>query len=202
MFAGFRLISSTWRLHILDPHGTLPALSGSVIFCLWHNRLALSMRAWERFGRPNIHSNGLVALISASHDGGMLARALKYFDVESVRGSSSRRGAQAFLELTSWVEKNYSVAITPDGPRGPRYHVRDGIINLAQVSGLPIVPVSTFVRRKFSLKSWDGFQVPVPFARCEMSIGEPLAVPRDISEKTRAELKRELESRMLAITRD
>ena len=202
IYAVFRLFSMTWRCRYLDPHGFLKQPHGPTIFGLWHNRLALSMTIWERFRREAIRSTGLVALISASHDGGMLARALRFFQVEAVRGSSSRRGAQALLELTSYTERGYSIAITPDGPRGPRYEVRDGILGLAQLSGLPILPVSVQVSRKFCLKSWDRFQIPWPFARCDIFIGEPVLVPRDATEEQREELRRTLASRMNEIVRD
>jgi lysophospholipid acyltransferase (LPLAT)-like uncharacterized protein len=202
VFAFLRLLSWTWRFRLVDPQGVLKRVNGPVLFCLWHNRLALSMRAWERLGKARIPCAGLVALISASHDGGVLARTLKYFNVEAARGSSSRRGAQALLELTRWVERDYTVAITPDGPRGPRYEIHDGIIALAQLSGRPILPVSSFVNWKFCLKSWDRFQVPLPFARCEMRVGELVSVPRDASDEMRARLKEELKARMQALTQD
>jgi len=202
IFAGLRVMSWTWRTRLIDEHGTLRGATGPVILCIWHNRLALSMRAWERFGKPNIPCAGLVALISASHDGGVLARTLKYFGVEAARGSSSRRGSQALLELTSWAEKNYTIAITPDGPRGPRYEIRDGIVALAQISGRPIVPVSSHVNWKFCLRSWDRFQVPLPFARCDIRIGPMMMVSREVSDEGRAELIRELQARMTALTRD
>jgi lysophospholipid acyltransferase (LPLAT)-like uncharacterized protein len=202
IFAGLRLLSWTWRMRLVDEHGVLQKPLGPVLLCLWHNRLAISMRAWERFGIPNIRSAGLVALISASHDGGVLARTLKYFNVEAVRGSSSRRGAQALLELTSWTEKDYAIAITPDGPRGPRYKIHDGILALSQVSGWPILPVSTHVNWKICLRSWDRFQVPLPFARCEVRIGKLLVVARDASEEFRGELKCDLEKGMAALTTD
>lgn len=173
-----------------------------MIFCLWHNRLGLSMTMWERFGRKKIHSSGLVALISASHDGGLLARTLRYFKVDAVRGSSSRRGAQALLELKSYSDRGYSIAITPDGPRGPRYVVQDGVIALAQLSGSPILPVSSYVDWKFTLKSWDRFQIPLPFARCQVFLGMPLELPREITDEKRAALKGELQKRMEALTRD
>ena len=198
----FRLWSWTWRLKMIDEHGVLREELGPMIFCVWHNRLALSMRIWEEFGRRHIRCAGLVGLISASHDGGVLARTLRYFDVQAVRGSSSRRGAQALLELTSWIGRRYAIAITPDGPRGPRYEIHDGILALAQLTALPILPVSTFVRCKTQLRSWDRFQIPWPFARCEVRVGLPLKVPRECTDAERNEFKRELQSRMRALTQD
>jgi len=73
-------------------------------------------------------------MVSASRDGGLLAAVLERFKVQPVRGSSSRRGRQALLELTTWAERRYDLAITPDGPRGPRYVVQDGIISLARLT--------------------------------------------------------------------
>jgi lysophospholipid acyltransferase (LPLAT)-like uncharacterized protein len=201
IFAGLRAVSSTWRIRLLDTHGVVCPSRGPFIGCLWHNRLALAMPVWERFLKHHIRSAGLVALISASHDGGVLARTLRYFDVEAVRGSSSRRGPQALLELTSWTDRNYVIAITPDGPRGPRYEIHDGILALAQLSGLPIVPFSGCIHWKLSLKSWDRFQIPLPFSRCDVSVGEPLVVPRDATEEQRASLRTELRNRMMAVTK-
>lgn len=199
---GFRLLSCTWRLRYVDEHGFLQQSGGPVIFCCWHNRLALSMRVWSRVQKSKNLSTGLVALISASHDGGVLARTLNYFAVESVRGSTSRRGAQALLELTSWTGRGYSVAITPDGPRGPRYRVHDGAVALAQVSEFPIVPVSTRVRWKLSMKSWDRFQIPLPFARCDVRIGKPIQVRRDATDAERGLAVQELKVRLDELTQD
>jgi lysophospholipid acyltransferase (LPLAT)-like uncharacterized protein len=198
----FRIVSCTWRLRFVDEHGVLQQSGGPVIFCCWHNRLALSMRIWARVQKSAIQSAGLVALISASHDGGVLARTLQYFGVQAVRGSSSRRGAQALLELTSWTSRGYSVAITPDGPRGPCYRISEGAIGLAQVSELPIVPVSSHVRWKLSTKSWDRFQIPLPFARCEIRIGEPWRVPRTATDAERQQAMHELKTRLDQITED
>ena len=202
IFLGLRLFAATWRLRLHDPHGTQRDLKAPAIFSLWHNRLALSIPIWLRYARPQIPGTRLVALISASHDGGLLARVLGFFGVDAARGSSSRRGAQALLELTSWVERGRAVAITPDGPRGPRYQIRDGIIALAQLTGLPVIPVSVFIHPKIQLRSWDKFQIPLPFARCDIHVGAPLAVPRELSVEQRAELKEELQRRMMALTKD
>ncbi len=160
------------------------------------------MRMWKRVQRSTIHSAGLVALISASHDGGVLARTLQYFDVESVRGSSSRRGPQALLELTSWTERGYSVAITPDGPRGPCYRISEGAVGLAQLSELPIVPISAWVRWKLRTKSWDRFQIPLPFARCEVRFGAPLHLGRNATEAERARTAEQLKARLDELTQD
>src|SRR5258708_39515635 len=159
-----------WRDHsgLAEGQDTQP-----VIFCLWHNRLAISMIVHRR------HPRKLAALVSASKDGALLAAVLGAFGVEWVRGSSSRRGPQALLELTSRAELGYDLAVTPDGPKGPRYVVQKGVIALAQVTGLAIIPVTCNTNRKISIKSWDQFQIPLPFSRCELILNQPILVPRE-----------------------
>ena len=164
----------SWRLHWQDAE-QCPVLPGPVIFCTWHNRLALAMSANGDFVREKWPCAGLCAMISASRDGAFLASLVEPFGVVPIRGSTSRRGPQALLEATTWMEKNYSIAITPDGPRGPAYKVQEGIIHLAQVTGRPIIPMSNYARHKIILRrSWDQFQIPLPFARCVMRYGAPV----------------------------
>ena len=197
-----RALMATWRLRTEADFKKLKTGSGPVIFCLWHNRLALSMKMYHRYGRSHWPAPGMAALISASRDGAMLAYLLKHFNVQPVRGSSSRRGQQALLEATTWLEKKYHVAITPDGPRGPRYKIQEGVIALAQLTGAPILPVSSFVSSKIALRSWDAFQIPLPFARCEIRVGSLVYVPRDASDEEREKLRAQLERTMMALTSD
>ena len=199
----FRLVSATLRYRIKDPHGFMPHKEiRQVIFCTWHNRLALSMKLHSTFRRRHHQTVGLAGLVSASRDGAFLAAILERFGIQPVRGSSSRRGGQALLELTTWAERGYDLAITPDGPRGPRYVVQDGTMALAQVTGLPIVPASYHLQWKIQLKSWDRFQIPLPFSRCEIIIGQVMRVPREASDAERESLRQQLEAELRAITRD
>jgi lysophospholipid acyltransferase (LPLAT)-like uncharacterized protein len=124
------------------------------------------------------------------------------FGVEQVRGSSSRRGPQALLELSGRGKLGYDLAVTPDGPRGPRYVVQKGVIALAQVTGLPIIPVTCNTRRKICLKSWDGFQIPLPFSRCELILNEAIHVPREACEVKREALRLELEGSLRGSSED
>jgi lysophospholipid acyltransferase (LPLAT)-like uncharacterized protein len=127
---------------------------------------------------------------------------MELFGLIPARGSSSRRGAAALLDLVRHTRSGCDIAITPDGPRGPRYQAQEGIIVLAQVTGLPIVPVAYHLSWKKVLPSWDGFQIPLPFSRCEVTFGTPLQIPRDLTPEQVAALRAELESRLKAITRD
>jgi lysophospholipid acyltransferase (LPLAT)-like uncharacterized protein len=203
VYLALRAVSATLRYSWEDRSGFFaqpPA--GQAIYCVWHNRLALCMTEYYGYPRRRNQTAGLAALVSASRDGGFLAAILECFRVQPVRGSSSRRGPQALLELTSWAERGYDLAITPDGPRGPCYVVQPGAVLLAQVTGLPVVPASYHLSRKIRVKSWDRFQVPLPLARCEMVFGRPVRVPREASETDREALRQELEAELRAITRD
>lgn len=180
----------------------IPAAGRPYIFCIWHNRLPLAVSIYRRYAKSAGFSMKMAGLVSASRDGALLSRILELLGVQPVRGSSSRRGAQALLELNSWLERGYDVAITVDGPRGPRYRMKPGVVGLAQVTGCPIVPATYRVSRKWTLKSWDRFQIPVPFSTCYFNFDDPVPVPRDISDAEREALRQDIERKLTALTRD
>jgi hypothetical protein len=196
-----RLCLNSWqvRWHDADAY---PGTKGPVIFCVWHNRLPAALASYNAFARSRWPGQGLAAMISASRDGGVLANVVGRFGIQPIRGSTSRRGPQALLEATTWLERDYSIVITPDGPRGPVYQIQEGIIHLAQLTGCPIIPTANFTRWKIRLGSWDRFQIPLPFALCHAYRGEPIWVPRDATEPQREALRAKLETAMRAITRD
>jgi lysophospholipid acyltransferase (LPLAT)-like uncharacterized protein len=142
---------------------------------------------------------GLAALISASRDGGLLSQTFGHFGVTPIRGSSSRRGAQALIELVTALREGYHVAITPDGPRGPKYTIQPGIISLAQLSGAPIVPAGATISAKKELRSWDSFQIPLPFARCDLNFAPPIYVPRRASPEELESIRAHLQAEMIRI---
>lgn len=203
VYGYIRLVSATTRYEFINSSGLFqPHTPQGAIFCIWHNRLALSLISYRKYLRRGQNSRRLAALVSASKDGGIVARILERFGVQPVRGSTSRRGPQALRELTTWAERGFDVAITPDGPRGPCYEVQPGVMSLAQLTGLPVVPVSYNLSWKIRLKSWDRFQIPLPFSRCQFIIGEPVQVPREATDDERASLRLAFEQRLRAITRD
>ena len=203
IFVSLRALLATVHCRLRNPSEFLsPNAPTPVIFCIWHNRLASCIKVLDVHRRPHNAGAGMAALVSASKDGAFLSRILEWFHVQPVRGSSSRRGAQAMLEMTTWSERGYDLTITPDGPRGPCYEIQDGITSLAQLTGLPIVPVSFNLNWKICVKSWDKFQIPLPFARCEVCVGKAIRVPPNASDAEREELRRQLEAELRAITRD
>jgi lysophospholipid acyltransferase (LPLAT)-like uncharacterized protein len=197
-----RCLTATIRFREDDRSGYFRAEPPKTIFAVWHNRLALSAGMYQRYVRGFNSSRRMAAMVSASRDGGLLARVLENFGIEPVRGSSSRRGPQALIEMTSCAERGLDLAITPDGPRGPRYEAQEGVIATAQLTGLPILPASYHLNWKIRLNSWDGFQIPLPFARCSVVFGHPIVVPRDISDEERESLRKQLEQALREISKD
>ena len=203
IYGAIRAVDASLRWSVADPTGAVQqSADGPVIFAIWHNRLSLSLRIYQRFFIPARPGRRLAAMVSASRDGGLLARILELFEVQPVRGSSSRRGHQALLEMVTWAEQGFDLAITPDGPRGPRYEVQDGVIAVAQLTGMPIIPVGYSLGWKWQLPSWDRFQIPLPFSACSMTIGELIRVPRSASAEERQELRRRLEDSLRRMSVD
>jgi len=198
-----RGIALTLRYRLHDPGGfTRQAKFGPAIYCIWHNRLPLCLEMYRRYVATHYPSPGLVGLVSASKDGALLAAIFERFGLQPVRGSSSRRGAQALVELKTWAQQGYDLAITPDGPRGPRYQVADGAVALAQITQFPLVTVSYRTSWKITLNSWDRFQIPLPFARCDVHFGEIIRVPRKLADGEREEWRQRLETALTGITHD
>jgi lysophospholipid acyltransferase (LPLAT)-like uncharacterized protein len=179
--AMIRLLGATVRLHIHDEYGFLSTEQRTpIIFAFWHNRLFLLPYLHQRL----ITDRKTAVMISRSRDGNLIADIVGQFDMYSARGSSSKRGSAALLDLVHSIEKKFmNVAITPDGPRGPRQKVQPGILYLSQVTSAPIIPVAVEYSSKWELKSWDRFQIPRPFTRCDLYFGKPIQIPLEADEK-------------------
>jgi lysophospholipid acyltransferase (LPLAT)-like uncharacterized protein len=193
--------AATHRFRVVDPHGSREvARQGPVIFAIWHNRLAFSVIVYRRLVKREYPSRRMAALVSASRDGALLTAMLEASGVQPVRGSTSRRGHLALLELTTWAARGYDLAVTPDGPRGPRYRVQPGAVALARYTRLPLLPISMNIRWKAQLRSWDRFQVPLPFGLTQIELGPALRVP-DGDEGTLHAWQEQLQRELTAITR-
>ena len=160
----------TLRYEVDDRAGIVGRpVTENYIGALWHNRLLIFPLVLRRFFP---HRRG-TALISASRDGDLLADAIRRFGYDVARGSSSRLGASAILQLTEVLASKRDVVITPDGPRGPVYELGPGIIFLAQKSGASVLPMNLEYSRCWRLGSWDRFIIPQPFAKVRVLIGHP-----------------------------
>jgi lysophospholipid acyltransferase (LPLAT)-like uncharacterized protein len=139
-------------------------------------------------------------LVSHSKDGEFVSRVLQCFGAHVTRGSSSRGGAQALREIVRKVRGGYHAALTPDGPRGPRYHVQPGIVAVAQKTGAAIVPVTYSARWKKVFRSWDAFLIPLPFSRIVVIYGQPIYVPASASPAVFEAKRHEVETSLQYIT--
>jgi len=203
VWALIRSCTATLRFKFEDRSGLFDGSNpGPIIACVWHNRLAVCLSGYFGYVRKRNRTRGMAAIVSASKDGGFLTAILERFGVQPVRGSSSRRGQQAMRELITWAEQGWDLAITPDGPRGPRYKIQQGVTSLAQLTGLPILPAGYNLRWKICLKSWDRFQIPIPFSRCDVIIEKPMRVPREATDEQRETLRLTLEQTLKKINFD
>lgn len=164
------MLGRTLRYEIDDRAGIVGKPVGeNYIGALWHNRLLIFPIVLRRFF-PNRRG---AALISASRDGDLLSDAIHRFDYDVVRGSSSKLGATALLQLGEVLTKHGDVVITPDGPRGPVYKLGPGIIFLAQKTGAAVLPINLEYSSCWRVKSWDRFIIPKPFSKARVFIGRP-----------------------------
>ncbi|HET9522671.1 MAG TPA: lysophospholipid acyltransferase family protein [Terrimicrobiaceae bacterium] len=178
-----RLLFLTLRLDFEDRTGfTKNILKSPVIMCFWHNRILGITLAFLRH-YPGKTRKGVNVLTSASRDGEILAQLVGRFGMDAVRGSSSRRGSRALRELIELTENGCDIAITPDGPRGPRYSFGPGAISLAQLTAAPIAPVHAKFTRCLRLQTWDGFIIPLPFSKVSVTVDDPIHVPRELNDK-------------------
>jgi lysophospholipid acyltransferase (LPLAT)-like uncharacterized protein len=191
---GLRLLYVTLRPVHVQQHFERRVWSGGtpVVLALWHGRMLFFLHLYQR--------QRFTILVSRSRDGEFVSRILQRFGAHVTRGSSSRGGARALLEIARHLRCGYHAALTPDGPRGPRYKVQPGIVALAQQTGAAILPVTYSARWKKVLQSWDGFLVPLPFSRVVVIYGEPIYVPAHASPVIFQAKRQEVEMRLRQIT--
>ena len=168
----------------------------AIIFCTWHNRLYC--------GPYLLPKDKLVinALQSFHSDGMMTDVLFKLIKMKIIYGSSKKKGVSAFIKMTKAIKNGESLAITPDGPKGPREIVKDGIIKLAQNTGAPIVPLFWKVKNHKILNSWDNFIIPFPFSKGVYIFGKPIHVKRKVTEKKLFEIKNVIQDEFDRLTKE
>lgn len=167
------LLCRTLRVEKVNeiPLLNLHAESRNYVLAFWHGSM---LYAWYAHSNMNVH-----ALTSQSKDGGLLARILEKWDYNVVRGSSSQGGKVALGILVDILKYEGSVAITPDGPRGPEYIFKPGAVIAAQRSGTPLVLLGIGYQKMWRLGSWDKFQIPKPFSKVKLIYSDPIVIPLD-----------------------
>jgi len=165
---------------------------GPFLFAFWHNRLLFPAYLYR--------GTKVGVLVSPSRDGEYVARTMERFGLMPLRGSSWQGAAAGLLRLARHIRAGYSVAVTPDGPRGPREQVQLGVIQLAKTSGLPIIPCAYSPGRRIVLSSWDRFVIPLPFCRGAAVYREPIPVPGDADREQMNSLAVRLEAEIREAT--
>ena len=163
-----------------------------IIFAFWHGRLLMMPFAYP--GKP------VATLISQHRDGEYISRIAVVFGSRVIRGSATRGGVRAFKQMILALKEGLDLVITPDGPRGPRAKVKSGVIELAKLTGAPIVPVTFSAARRRSLKSWDAFLLPLPFSRAVYIWGEPIYVDPTATKEEVAKHQELLAARLDLLT--
>ena len=158
------------------------------VLAFWHGTMLLP---WF------LHRNdGFAALTSKSKDGGLLARQLEYWKYKVVRGSSSKGGDIALRNMIDNAKSGYSIGITPDGPLGPAQKFKAGAVITAKKSSIPIVLIGVGIRTKKRLKSWDKFQIPIPFTNVKAIYSDPIYVGANLSYDETSNIIEECERKL------
>ena len=186
------------RVKIIDPNGILSKNNDNPgIFVCWHNRIFLLPVL-----APKHILKKCSILNSRSRDGQYMADYMTFLGMTSVRGSSSKSGAKALSELKKELDQGQHLLITPDGPRGPLYEPKHGVLWLSSRQQCPIIPVSINFKSYRALKSWDKMQIPMPFTKVELVIGNPIFIEPELGDQTIADEKEKLRVAMMDITSD
>jgi lysophospholipid acyltransferase (LPLAT)-like uncharacterized protein len=194
-------LSRTWKTQVVGLEHLGEAADRSLaskpkpgcMIALWHGRMLLGVD----FGR----ARDWAVLVSPSADGEISERMLRAFGYRVIRGSSSRGGARAVREMVGELERGSVIALTPDGPRGPRHAMNPGLAWMSRATGFPVVPMGLVTDRAWRVSSWDAFTIPKPFARVALVFGEPVQVPRRAPETEMAEATELIRARLFECER-
>jgi lysophospholipid acyltransferase (LPLAT)-like uncharacterized protein len=186
------LYGLTWRVRWegIDNLEEARRISDRVIFAFWHSRL-LGLCHTHRFRNIGI-------MVSGSFDGEWIARIVRHLGYRVFRGSASKDGAPALLEMLK-SKGSGDLSLTVDGPRGPAEKVKPGAISLASNTGQPIVPISYNASRAWRLKSWDRFMIPRPFSTVTVVYGKHISVPGDLNRDMIGKLSLDVETELKRI---
>jgi len=173
LYIRFVYRTNRWTVEGAERPRRLREQGRSFILAFWHGRLLMIPMAWQRLAPMHM-------LISAHRDGRIIADAVTYFGVDSIPGSTRRGGSAALRTMLKRLEAGDCVGITPDGPRGPAMVASSGVVNVARLAGVPIVPVVFATSRRRVLRTWDRFHFALPFGRGVFLWGEPIEIAPDL----------------------
>ena len=184
--------SLTWKVEGLE-HLRFEGDGRRPIMAFWHGRVLTATYYFR--GR------GIVVMISENFDGEWIARIIEQFGFRTSRGSTSRGGRRALLQLKREMDRGRPSGFAVDGPRGPARQAQPGAVWLAKLTGNPVVPFHMEASRYWSLKSWDRTQIPKPFSTVVLCVGAPIEVPAEADDATLEAKRVELEQSLFALER-
>jgi len=180
-----------WRTEGLEHLEPVVRAGRQPIMAFWHGRILPATYYFRR--------RGIVVITSENFDGEWIAGIIERFGYGTARGSTSRGGQRALLQLKRAMEADRPVGFTVDGPRGPARVAQPGAVWLAKATGNPVVPFHLEASRSWTLNSWDRTQIPRPFATVAIAMGEPLDVASDADESGIEAARQDLERRLRAL---
>ena len=183
-----RIIGSTlrWEVDGWENHKAIETAQKRIIYTFWHGRIFMATYFWR--------NRGIVVMTSQNRDGEYIARVIRRFGYGAARGSSSRGGRRALVEMIQEMRNSRDIAFTIDGPRGPRYVAKPGAVWVASKTGDAVFPFHVSPQKKWTLRSWDEFQIPKPFSRVVVLMAPPIFVKPDATEKELDQAQRQLQS--------
>ena len=194
-YVRFVWLTSRWEDHNREKADKAWGKGIPFLGVFWHSRLLMTLKIWRGQKGHKVH-----VLISNHSDGAFIAKAARAFGYEWLAGSTNRQGAKAVRNILDVLADGDSIAITPDGPRGPRYTAQDNLISIARKAGVDIYPVAYSAKRGIFLRSWDRFFLPFPFNKGVFVYAEPVLVSQ--SQRSDNELSQELVDKLNAVTRE
>ena len=189
------------RREVIDPNHYFEKYTNNddkqAVVVIWHNRLLYFAPMCNRKVRQRT-----VAVISVSRDGQYIADLVEQFGVKSVRGSSSRNAVKVLHDAFKSLKGGNLIAMTPDGPRGPKYHLNKGAIQLASKMGIPVIPIAVNYSSYWQLHSWDAFQIPKPWSKISIVVGDEIPVGENLTPEEFEEARLRVENALMAVTED
>lgn len=188
-----RLIGATlrWEVDGWENHRAIVEAGKKIIYTFWHGRIFMATYFWR--------DRGIVVMTSRNRDGEYITRVIRRFGYGAARGSSSRGGRRALVEMIHEMRRNKDVGFTLDGPRGPRYEAKPGAVWIAARTGNALFPFHISPERKWTLNSWDHFQIPRPFSRVLVLMAPPIYVPTEATQQLMDEAQRELQNSLMGL---
>ena len=180
-----------WRSEGAEQYEAVIRGGRQPIMAFWHGRILPATYYFRR--------RGIVVITSENFDGEWIARIIERFGYGTARGSTSRGGRKALLQLTREMSNGRPAAFTLDGPRGPARVAQPGAVWLAKITGNPVLPFHIESDRHWTARSWDRTQIPKPFATAAIAIGEPLNVPAHASGADIEAARKDLEERLAGL---